>query len=443
MSEFVATGITHNNGPHDIVLHNGRKFSDAHDWPGSLDRRGFCLVTSFPTSIGVESFKKHFVQKRLKQVQQVFTFNGMNAVAGEDRSLEPPYATGRFKPMPPDESLDVLARYQEETANAVKRAFPSAEVMVAYNQVLRSSTANAAASSENLSADQAVEKIVTQLMFIDMFPNEFKDKVSTMLFQDKDDAGFLDIIIAGHVAKNNGHAAMPGASAALQAEVREILRSDSKYDVVANVKSLLRGGKATWGDVGAKSADDGNVDPPAVNGIHTDVTEQFAMQGLPPQVGAIQAKHSFMANKYIVYHLNLWRNINPQEPIRNFHLAVLDKSSLAKDHAQTRKIPFDGYELEQYGLKYSPEQQWVYFPQMEADEILMFPQGKCVMEREASGLDEARGDWRYSLTGEERVQSTLHTAVVDPSAPEGSQRESCENRFLVFVPVIDPPESSL
>lgn len=213
------------------------------------------------------------------------------------------------------------------------------------------------------------------------------------------------------------------------AEVREMLRSDEKYSVLSNMRALLQGSETTWPGGGPVN---GNFGAPAVNVIHTDWSERQVLSNMPSWTALTEAKQALKANKYTVYHVNLWRNINPREPVRNFHLAVLDRSTLSKDLAQS-----DIYGFEQYGLRYSPEQRWVYFPQMQVDEILMFPQGKCTMEREAFGRE-----WTYSPTGEELLQATLHTAVIDPSAPE-AQRESCESRFLVFVPVFGPARSSL
>merc|ERR1712083_190212 len=116
-----------------------------------------------------------------------------------------------------------------------------------------------------------------------------------------------------------------------------------------------------------------------------------------------------------------------------------DKSSLAMEDARRRELKFDGYALEQYGLMHNPSQRWTYFPKMRSDEILMFVQGKCVMQRDAAN----GSTWEFSLTGDEHPQSVMHTAVLEPGAPAEAQRDSYENRFLVFVPVDEPVRSSL
>ena len=89
------------------------------------------------------------------------------------------------------------------------------------------------------------------------------------------------------------------------------------------------------------------------------------------------------AHRYELYWLNLWRNVNPAQPILNDHLAILDRSSLSRDDVETHKLDFDGYQIEQLLLKsHMPHHRWTYFSEMAADEILVFPQGKGVAERD-------------------------------------------------------------
>merc|ERR1719183_486627 len=100
------------------------------------------------------------------------------------------------------------------------------------------------------------------------------------------------MLVAQHVAENNRNAAMPGASAGLRADVQEMLRSDAKYNVLANMRSLLLGGEATWVGGGPKSADDRNFAGPAVDTIHTDFTEKHAMSIVSQLTGATEGKRS-------------------------------------------------------------------------------------------------------------------------------------------------------
>jgi len=455
---FVAAGLPHHDGSHNVPIHDGRRLCGADDCPRSMQERGFCLVTGCPTSITREDFTRHFVQKRLKNACQTFTLRSTSAIPGTGRlfSMMP----GSCDPLDADESTEVVARYQAETVQAVQRAFPGAELLVAYNQILRSSRV-LSASVPGVSptggngghegpapvADAIAGKIAGQWKWVQYFPEGAQELPRKMLLEDGDEAAFLDMVISDHSdGAANPYALMPGASHELQEEVREILRNDPKYDFLASVTSALRGGTL----LEAKSAEDGNYDVPAVNGIHSDLTEDFGMANLQGFfVPLLQQHHSFRARKYVVYHLNLWRNINPDEEIRNYHLAVLDKSSVAKEDLQQRELRFDGYTVQQYGLKHNPAQRWAYFPGMRADEVLVFQQGKCLMERQAApGPDGPHGPapgqaWSFTLPQEEHPQSVLHTAVLDLQAPAQAQRDSCENRFLVFVPVSEPLRSSL
>ena len=47
-------------------------------------------------------------------------------------------------------------------------------------------------------------------------------------------------------------------------------------------------------------------------------------------------------NRYELYYLNLWRNVDPLHPIRNYHLALLDRSSLSRDDVRISELEFDG-----------------------------------------------------------------------------------------------------
>jgi len=449
-SGFLAAGIAHTDGTHDVFINDGRQLDHAHDYFQSIEEHGFSLVQGVPTSISREDFSRHFVYKSVKNMAQIFTFEGGKAVPHSLGPLE--FSPGGLEPTSLDESKQMVACYQYETAYAVKQAFPLAEMVVAYNQVLRSTrvsttpganTSNQASTTSNQvgQAHVIASKIVDQYRSWQLFPESSREVVKTLLQQDEDGSAFLSAVITYH-SRTEPYANMPGASCELQAEVQEIL-SSPKCNLVGLLKNDLANPSS---EPEVKSADNGSFEHPAVNGIHSDITESFAMTTLQHYQLPLLGKHyTFRAKKYAVYHLNLWRNINHQEEIHDYHLAVLDKTSLAKEDAQRRELKFDGYTIEQYVLKYNCTQQWVYFPRMKVDEILMFVQSKCFMdkidERERAG--GAPPMWKLSLNDDKCVQSVLHTAVRDPQAPADTHRESCENRFLVFVPLPDKPDARL
>lgn len=67
--------------------------------------------------------------------------------------------------------------------------------------MVRSSIARPAeASLKKFTAEEVVEKIVAQLKFFNDAAPEYKERVSKMMLLDKDDAGFLDMLIAQHTA---------------------------------------------------------------------------------------------------------------------------------------------------------------------------------------------------------------------------------------------------
>lgn len=410
--DFPGTG-----GPQEVFLHDGRQFGDAGDYARSMEERGFCLVSGVPTSLPMSAFSEHFTIKTHKNISQTFTFSGSSAVCG-DLGCFTPGADGPAA-VETSAAVEAIAQYQRETTTAVKAAFPRAELLMAYNQVVRTSRRDAGAMAAAIRA---------QTFMALQYPGALSTEKA--LLDGGDDAGFLDSLIAHHSGRVP-YAVMPGASQELQARVREALPEE---DFIAVMKSSLHGEQGQAFEL--KSRDDGNFEPPAL-GVHTDITENMGMRQLNTGTVAPEFFHTFKADKYVVYHVNLWRNINPKEDIRNYHLAVLDKSSVAKEDATTRDLKFDGYVLEQYSLCQSPAHRWVYYPGMRPDEILVFHQSKCLMERDETG------SWVFSRTSDESPQSIFHTAVSDPGAPEGAERDSCENRFVVFVPIERAARSAL
>ena len=144
------------------------------------------------------------------------------------------------------------------------------------------------------------------------------------------------------------------------------------------------------------------------------------------------------AHRYELYWLNLWRNVNPAQPILNDHLAILDRSSLSRDDVETHKLDFDGYQIEQLLLKsHMPHHRWTYFSEMAADEVLVFPQGKGVAERDGPGEE-----WRFEMPDSPHPESIMHMGVHDPRHPEAG-RHSQENRFCAIVRADAPAAAKL
>jgi len=117
--------------------------------------------------------------------------------------------------------------------------------------------------------------------------------------------------------------------------------------------------------------------------------------------------------------LDFWRP-TMDEPLRHMPLALCDPNSIdPEDMISTalEGIAPNGAATHHIGLKHNPGQRWYYYPDMTADEVLVFK------------LFELR-------KGEEpqRFRACLHCAVEDPSTPpDAKPRQSCEHRVSVML----------
>jgi hypothetical protein len=117
--------------------------------------------------------------------------------------------------------------------------------------------------------------------------------------------------------------------------------------------------------------------------------------------------------------LDFWRP-TMDEPLRHMPLVLCDPNSIdPEDMISTglEGIAPNGAETYHIGLKYNAGQRWYYYPEMTADEVLVFK------------LFELR-------KGEapQRFRACLHCAVEDPSTPpDAKPRQSCEHRVSVLL----------
>jgi len=117
--------------------------------------------------------------------------------------------------------------------------------------------------------------------------------------------------------------------------------------------------------------------------------------------------------------LDFWRP-TMDEPLRHMPLALCDPNSIdPEDMISTalEGIAPNGAATHHIGLKHNPGQRWYYYPDMTADEVLVFK------------LFELR-------KGEEpqRFRACLHCAAEDPSTPpDAKPRQSCEHRVSVML----------
>ena len=110
------------------------------------------------------------------------------------------------------------------------------------------------------------------------------------------------------------------------------------------MNQVARSSDAPPPDPVALNALDGNIDPPAVGGMHTDASEASGFSTVQNvfQMMADDERIALTGNRYELYYLNLWRNVDPLHPIRNYHLALLDRSSLSRDDVRISELEFDG-----------------------------------------------------------------------------------------------------
>jgi len=115
--------------------------------------------------------------------------------------------------------------------------------------------------------------------------------------------------------------------------------------------------------------------------------------------------------------INFWRPIGgytKENPLRSKPLAVCDPAFVANGDTVHTALDaksiggLKGKQTDQMALKYSPQQQWYYYPNMTDDEVLVFKQFEVWKD---DSMDK-----REALP----VRGVFHTAFVDPNTPEGS-----------------------
>src|SRR5436305_1342356 len=125
---------------------------------------------------------------------------------------------------------------------------------------------------------------------------------------------------------------------------------------------------------------------------------------LPSDEAAERLQHRFAV-------VQVWRPIN--KPVQSSPLAIADARSLSNEDliATERRYPDRVGEI--YHITFNPDHRWVYFPNMERNEALVFKTYDC-------GKDG-------------RARRTAHAAFDDPmSPPDAPARESIEARTLAF-----------
>jgi hypothetical protein len=153
-----------------------------------------------------------------------------------------------------------------------------------------------------------------------------------------------------------------------------------------------------------------------VTHVHCDYTEAGAWRRAEQLLGADAAQWAGGGRRLGI--LQLWRPIGPR-PVAQQPLALLDAATVAPAERIQINLQYGDRVGHNYYLAHSPAHRWLYFPEMDSDECVLF---KC--------FDSAP----------DRAQFCFHTSFVAPppagaGGGGGSHRRSIEARALVSWPV--------
>ncbi len=147
-----------------------------------------------------------------------------------------------------------------------------------------------------------------------------------------------------------------------------------------------------------------------VNLAHNDYTVKSGPQRVRDQLEPDEAERR-LQGRFAIY--NLWRSI--AGTVQSAPLTICDARSVKHEDWVLCDLVYSDRVGEIYNLAHNVDHRWCYFPNMEADEVMMFKS--------------------YESMDDGRARFTPHTSFVDPSTPDGAPpRESIETRVLAFFP---------
>ncbi|MBA2558640.1 MAG: methyltransferase [Propionibacteriales bacterium] len=142
--------------------------------------------------------------------------------------------------------------------------------------------------------------------------------------------------------------------------------------------------------------------------VHNDYTTWSAPQRVRDLLGPGPAE-AVLKRRYAF--INLWRPITG--PLRDAPLALCDARSVAPETVVISTLIYPDRRGEVYRLTFSPKHRWVYFPDMNVEELIFI---KC-----------------YDSSEDGRARFSAHTAFDDPTCPpDAPARQSVEVRTLVM-----------
>jgi hypothetical protein len=145
-----------------------------------------------------------------------------------------------------------------------------------------------------------------------------------------------------------------------------------------------------------------------VHVVHNDYTDLSAPQRIRDLLPADEAAAA-LKKRYV--YVNVWRSI--KGTVEEIPLGICDAQSLVEDDMILMDLKYKDRVGEIHRTRYSPDHRWVYFPQMQPDELILL---KC-----------------YDTELDGRARWTAHTAFEDPTSPaNAARRQSIETRTIAF-----------
>lgn len=151
-----------------------------------------------------------------------------------------------------------------------------------------------------------------------------------------------------------------------------------------------------------------------VKRAHNDYTLRSAPQRVWDLLSPDEAEQR-LKKRYAI--INVWRSI--AGTIEQQPLGIVDARSVSFEDFIASDLIYRDRLGETYGVRHNPAHRWFYYPDMTADEAMVF---KC-----------------YDSATDGRARWTAHSAFDDPTSPADARpRQSIEIRTLVFFDEDNP-----
>jgi hypothetical protein len=225
-------------------------------------------------------------------------------------------------------------------------------------------------------------------------------------------------------------------------ECEHLLKNVLGQDKVAEVKAFDHNIRINTNSFGPELKGGGGskaqVPLAMVHGDYTNVSAPRRIQDLaqPPKANDVLKRRlgeqsllqpnmaeEAMQGKRRFAIINVWRNIDKNNPVLEFPLACLDASCVSQTDFKVLKIHYLDRVGQNYFLSHSKSHDWYYFPLMTNREALLIKTW------------DSKGTFPWTEDHEKTSLSTLafHTAFADPSSPlDSPPRKSIEVRCVVI-----------